>query len=79
MDQSVAHQPQTKVPLLLAQIVKQLLMHEAAISKYGNHQTRRHDGAHLLKNWLIVLKTDLGTFVAHGPPGQGNGTTSVDQ
>src|SRR5579859_1831112 len=79
MDQRVAHQSQAKVPLLLTQVVKQLFMHKAAISKQSNHQTRRHDGAHLLQNWLIVLKTNLGAFVAHSPPGQGDGTTSVNE
>ena len=36
MDQGVGWQPQAKVPLLLMEVVQQMLMHEAAIGKQGN-------------------------------------------
>jgi hypothetical protein len=79
MDQGVGWQPQAKVPLSLLQIVKQLLMHEAAIGKQCDHLTSRHDGTHLIEHRLIGFKTDLGTPMAHGSPGQRNSPTTIDQ
>jgi len=36
MDQGVARQSQAKVPMLLADVVKQLFMHEATIGKHDH-------------------------------------------
>jgi len=54
-------------------------MDKAAIGKQDHMPLWQPDGAHLLKHGLIVLKSDLGTSVAHGEPGQRDGTTSVDE
>ncbi len=40
MNEGVTWQPQAKVPPLLTQVVKQLLMHEAAVCKQGDHHAR---------------------------------------
>src|SRR6266566_5397917 len=79
MDQGVAWQPQAKVPLLVAQVVKQVLMHEATVCKQGDHLTCGHDGTHLIEYWLVVFKTDLCAPMAQGSPSQWNGATTIHE
>jgi hypothetical protein len=56
-----------------------LLMHEAAICKQGNRRARRHDGMHLLEDWLVIFKTNLGTSMTQCSPRERNGTTTIDE
>ena len=67
------------MPLLFAQVVKQLLMHEAAIGKQSDHLTCGHDGTYLIEHGLIGFKTDLGAPVADGSPSQRNSPTTIQQ
>ncbi len=79
MDQGVAGLSQAKVPLLLTQIVNQLLMHEAAICKKGDHFARWHDGIHLVEHQLVVFKTNLGTSMTQCWPSERNSATTIHE
>src|SRR6266699_2060433 len=52
-------------------------MHEAAICKQGDHHIRGHDGTHLIENWLVGFKTDLGTPMTECSPSERNGATTI--
>src|SRR6266567_495674 len=79
MDQGIAWQAQAKMPPKLLEIVKQPLMHEAAISQQGDHHARQHDGTHLIEYRLIGFKTNLGASMAQGSPSQRNRPTTIDE
>jgi hypothetical protein len=79
MHKGLAGQSQAKVPLPPADVVKQLLMHEAAIGKPRDHLICRHESVHLIEHRLIGFKTDLGTPAAHSSPCQRNRPTTREQ
>ncbi len=59
MNERLAHQSETKVPLLAVQVVQQSLVDKATISQQRDHAAVRQDGTGLLQYWLIIL---------HSPP-----------
>src|SRR5258707_4180965 len=79
MNKGIASQPQAEVPLPLTQVVKQLLMHKAPISKQSDYQAWWHEGTYLVEHWLVVFKTHLGTLMVQGSPGQRNSPTTIHQ